>query len=168
MKPDLLARMLAPIKRSIASITAWGKIHKTHNESQVQASFLTNETIDKVPILYPFGFASRPNKGSKCFAICNGNRRNLKIISVEGKPSPTLQEGESLIYTNKGNYLHCKSDGSLDLVGTKVLVKSDKTNLVSIIEDLLEKLETKPCVDNSPLFNAADLTSIKSKIGKFK
>ena len=168
MDSNLIARMIAPIKRSIASITAWGKIHKSHNESYVQASFLTNEAIDKVPVLHPFGFLSRANKGSKCFAICNGNRRNLKIISVEGKAPLTLAEGESLIYTLKGNYLHCKADGSLNLVGSKVLVKSDNTNLVSLIEDLLVKLETKPCADKAPLFNAADLKSIKLKIGKFK
>ena len=168
MGSNVTTRMLSSLKRSLASITAWGKIHKSHDESSVQASFLAGETLDRTPVLHPFGFLSRASSGSKCFAICNGSRRNLKIISIEGRAPIKLQEGESLVYTNKGNYLHCMADGSIKLSGSKVFLTSDSTNLVSIIEDLLEMLQTKPCVESKPLIEAADLQSINEKIGKFK
>lgn len=93
---------------------------------EAQISVLAGESMDRIPRLQEFGFASNPPKDSEAIVVAlGGNRENLVIIATDKRTVrfKNLASGESAIYTDDGTYLHLKKGGLVELkAATKLLV----------------------------------------------
>lgn len=128
--------LLEPLRRQIRSIVGWALMEKTmpkDKENGVRAamSLPAGEKLTDVPLVQHYGFSSRPKKGSKLLSLfmggCHGNGY---VIGSVGDPSklPELADGEACLYTDAGQKILLKSDGSIILMpadGKKVTIQSD-------------------------------------------
>lgn len=122
-------RATHPMKQRILLMIGRGIIKSTDDAKpiqEIQTSVLAGETMEKVPHLGHFGFASRAPKNSECIVVAlGGNRENLAIIATENRTVrfKNLAEGESAIYTDDGTYIHLKKNGQVEIkTATKVKV----------------------------------------------
>lgn len=93
-----------------------------------------------VEVLQPFGVASRPPKGGLMlvFAV-GGDQSNLVGIPVSspGNRLGNLEEGEGAIYAILGNRVHCKADGSIEILSPNRVTVQVKNNQVELTEELV-------------------------------
>lgn len=126
---NFFQRATAPIKQRLLLLIGRGVMKSTDDSKpiqEVQISVLAGETMEKVPHLGHFGFASRAPKDSECIVVALGaNRENLAIIATENRivRFKNLAEGESAIYTDDGTFIHLKKNGQIEIkTATKVKV----------------------------------------------
>ena len=139
-----MQRQINNLIRRLKNILAIGKVHSVDDNYYAQASFLADEAKDKTFIAQHYGFSSRPLKGADLYGVCPGNRQALVIVATDDKRyRMKLENGEVGLYTDEGDSIHFKRGNKLELK-TKTLSlmhKENKTDLVSIICDVVEGLE---------------------------
>jgi len=103
-------------------------------ESQT-ASIRTHNGVDRddVEILQPFGVSSMPPAGSVMIVMAvAGDQGDLVGLPV-GSPGARmggLKAGESVLYGAAGQRVHCKADGSVDVLSaSNVKVKGQNVTL---------------------------------------
>lgn len=128
--------LLEPIRRQIRSIVGWALMEKTmpkdkENGVRCSMSMPAGEKLTEVPLVQHYGFCSRPKKGARLLSLfMGGNHGNGFVVGSAGDPSklPELSEGEAAFYTDAGQKILLKSDGSIILMpadGKKVTIESD-------------------------------------------
>jgi len=128
--------LLEPLRRQIRSIVGWALMEKTvakDKENGVRCSMCmpAGEKLTEVPLVQHYGFCSRPKKGAKLLTLfmggCHGNGY---VIGEAGDPQklPEVGEGEACFYTDAGQKILLKADGSIVLTpadGKVVTIESD-------------------------------------------
>lgn len=70
-----------------------------------------------VAMCMPYGFFSRPHMGQEILML-DSNKRNVTLGAIsESKQMPSIKEGEVIIRSNGGAYIHLKSDGCVSVNG---------------------------------------------------
>lgn len=96
----------------------------------VDISLAGGEKHTKVPLRQQYGFASRPKRESEAVVLfIGGARDNGVAIATQGDPSriPSLKDGEVAIFSEFGQTLVLKEDGSVEITpksGKNVVIKS--------------------------------------------
>ncbi|SIP96324.1 phage baseplate assembly protein [Bosea sp. TND4EK4] len=118
-----------------------GVVRSTNDKGAMQtASVTTHRHVDRtdVEVVQPFGFASRPPAGGLMIVLAiGGDQGDLAGLPVAapGSRLGNLKEGESAQYNAKGDRIHIKDDGTIEILTTrKVLVKVKETT-VEVAED---------------------------------
>ena len=166
-----LLKYVKELKRKICLVVARGLIHSVDDEYQAQASFLYNEPKDKTDIIQQYGFTSKPLKDSECIGICPGNRENMVIIATDDKRyRPNVNPGEVSIYSHEGDKIHLKKGNKITIETNNLSIKNQNYELVSIIYDVIEGLETAvtaTAAGPQPLSTKLVFSSAKAKIKTF-
>lgn len=110
------------------------------NGYSVDVSLPGGETHSKTPFIQQYGIASKPNKESEVVVLFPGGARdNGVVVASMGDPSkiPDLQVGEVAVFSEFGQTLILKNDGSIQIRpkdGKNVVVDSplDVTGDVSV------------------------------------
>ena len=96
---------------------------------------LLNSGVGKIPLMQQNGFASNPVPNTDCVILSvNGNIEHQIIIATEkyGEVPVTLEPGDSVLYSiGTQSYVHCKADGSMDIVGTDLIVNADTVTVTA-------------------------------------
>lgn len=128
--------LLAPIRRQIRSLIGWALVEATAAKSVdngvcVNLSLPAGEHLTDVPMLQQYGFTSMPNKGSKILALfmggCHADGVAVGSAGPVGK-LPSIEVGEAAFYTDAGQKVLLKKDGSIVLTpaaGKTVRVESN-------------------------------------------
>lgn len=161
---------LQKVIRQISLVTGRGTIHSVSKGQRAQASFLSNETKNEVPIYQQYGFKSVPAKGSGCVAICNGNRENLMIIATKDlKNDPELEEGDVALFTKNG-LIKIKNTGAIEIKTDKLkLGNNDIIGLLSRMIGILNRAQFPTVSGPQPLPPEVQkvLAEIKTKLDSY-
>jgi len=122
-------------------IVSRAKVRSTNDQGGSQtASVTTHRHVDRtdVEIAQPFGFASRAPAGGVMlvFAI-GGDQGDLAGLPVAapGSRLGNLAEGEAAMHNLKGDRVHVKADGSIEVFSTKKVFVKVKETTVEVTED---------------------------------
>lgn len=120
---DIRNRMRLAIGRAIlAAVSDAGAIQTA------QADCLADETHDDVERIQEYGFTSVPLVGAEAVLVFpGGNRDHGLIIATDDRRYRLsgLQSGEVAIYTNNGDKIVIRADGTIEVVAsTKVQITS--------------------------------------------
>ncbi len=91
---------------------------ETSGRQRLQISALPGEVLDQVETVHQYGFASSPLPGALAVAIMPHGARDSAIVvgTDDARHRPKgLQAGEACVYTNAGNYVLLKADGSITI-----------------------------------------------------
>ncbi len=93
------------------------------------------ETIDKVPVVQAFGFASNPPNGSDvALVFVGGDRSNGVVVATNSQKYRVrnLAPGESAIYTQDGKQIYLTADGGIKIAANGQPVEIDSATTVTI------------------------------------
>ena len=113
----------------------------TGNKAQVQV--LDEEVLNNIKRVTPFGFAHQPKSGSQVYMMFPGGDRSFGIALIVGdsRYQIELAEGEVALHDDKGNHVHLKQDGTIEIkASAKVLADApefETTGNVTIGGNLL-------------------------------
>ncbi|HEV2556802.1 MAG TPA: phage baseplate assembly protein [Bosea sp. (in: a-proteobacteria)] len=132
---------LKEIVHAFRGIVSRAVVRSTNDGGETQtASVTTHRHVDRtdVEIAQPFGLASRaPSGGLMVVFAIGGDQGDLVGLPVAapGSRLGNLAEGETAIYNAKGDRVHLKADGTIEVLSAnKVLVKV-KEATVTVEED---------------------------------
>lgn len=109
-------KLIAPLQRKVLLTIGRGVILATQDSGKlqlIQGSFLADEVKSDVEKVHHFGFSSHAPKNSDCIMVCvGGSREHGIIIGSESRDHrfKDLAEGEAVIYSKNGDYVHVKND----------------------------------------------------------
>ena len=111
----------------------------THNNEQSQR--------DGVPSIQHFGFVSSAPTGTDFFTVSPGGNPNYTVAvgsnHRESRPK-ILTSGETMIYDNRGQFVHIKADGSISVkANSKVLVTAPEVRVVASTKVILDTPQTE-------------------------
>lgn len=122
-------------------IVSRGVVRSTNDKGASQtASVTTHRHVDRtdVEIAQPFGFASRaPGGGLMIVFAVGGDQGDLVGLPVAapGNRMGNLAEGESALHNLKGDRVHIKADGTIEVISTKKVFVKVKTTTVEVTQD---------------------------------
>ena len=129
------------IVHAFRGIVSRAVVRSTNDKGGSQtASVTTHRYVDRtdVEIAQPFGFASRPPAGGVMlvFAI-GGDQGDLAGLPVAapGSRLGNLAEGETAQHNAKGDRVHIKADGSIEILTTRKVIVKVKDTTVEVTED---------------------------------
>lgn len=129
------------IVHAFRGIVARAVVRSTNDKGGAQtASVTTHRHVDRteVEIAQPFGFSSRPPAGGLMIVLAvGGDQGDLAGLPVAapGARLGNLEEGEAAIHNAKGDRVHVKADGTIDVLSTKKVAVKVKGTTVTIEED---------------------------------
>lgn len=135
---DALNRLLNPIKRKISMMVARGRVELVTDAKkiqQMQATFLADETLDRLERIQEFGFTSTPKPGAQVVALfLNGSRDHGVIIACDdGTVRPQdVAEGEAAVYSYGKYQVRVKND--------RIQVGKDGTYETVVVGETLAEL----------------------------
>jgi len=109
------------LSRRIRQLFTRGLIHIVDTQTllqTMQVELLSDEILDGVEHLENYGFTSCPKPGAEVVAASvGGHRSHTVIISAFDRRFRLkgLAEGEVAIYTDEGDKIHLKRNGSIDI-----------------------------------------------------
>ena len=132
---------LKDIVHAFRGIVSRAVVRSTNDKGGSQtASVTTHRHVDRtdVEVAQTFGFASRPPAGGMMivFAI-GGDQGDLAGLPVAapGARLGNLAEGEAAMHNLKGDRVHVKADGSIEVFSTKKVFVKVKETTVEVTED---------------------------------
>ena len=100
-----------------------------------QLTIGTLETRDSTPVVYHFGFTSRPPVGTRAMLnFFTGDRSKGVVVGTnDGETRPRgLAEGEVQIYDGAGNHIYLRTGGNIEIVGSaNVTVTAPQVTIVA-------------------------------------
>lgn len=118
-----------------------GVVRSTNDRGPMQtASVTTHRHVDRtdVEVVQPFGFASRPPAGGLMIVLAiGGDQGDLAGLPVAAPSARlgNLAEGESAQHNAKGDRVHIKADGTIDVRSSKTVLVQVKDTIVEIMDD---------------------------------
>lgn len=116
MSDRLIARMLAPLARSVANMLARGTLVLASSSSKMQSlqlRLLSGEAKDGVEHFEPYGYTSRAHGGAEVVTLFLGGDRSHGIAIVVADRRYRLQgleQGEVALHDDQGQKVHLKRD----------------------------------------------------------
>lgn len=124
----LAGRLRLVVTRAVLSL-----VHDDKKLQEVQASLLADEARATMERFQQYGFTSVPLPGAEGIALAvGGSRGHMVVIAVDDRRYRRvgLQPGETCIYNDKGDRVHIREDGTIDVVAsTKVFVDAPETEV---------------------------------------
>lgn len=124
--------------RRILNLIGRARINLIDDTGPVQMAQVTVndlETIDKVPVVQAFGFASNPPKGSDvALVFVGGDRSNGVVVATNSQKyrARNLAPGESVIYTQDGKQIYLTASGGIKIAANGQPVEIDNATTVTI------------------------------------
>jgi phage baseplate assembly protein V len=144
-----MMKELNSIARKVRLLLGLGIAKRTDDSGRLQrlqVSLLTDEVRDDLNRYQNYGFASRPLPGAEAVVGAIGGSRNHLIVLVieDGRHRKrNLEEGESAMYTDEGDYIHMKRGRIVEVfAGAKLKVTSPE---VEVIAETKVTLQTPVC-----------------------
>ncbi|CAB3783319.1 hypothetical protein LMG28688_01623 [Paraburkholderia caffeinitolerans] len=134
MSKDVLSRTV----RRLLNLIGRARVNLVDDSGPVQMVQVTVnelETIDRVPRVQEFGFASVPPKGSDVALIfIGGDRGNGAIVGSNHQASRQrgLKYGESMIYTEDGKRIYLTASGGIEIDANGQPVTINNSTTVTI------------------------------------
>lgn len=122
-------------------IVSRAKVRSTNDKGGSQtASVTTHRHVDRtdVEIAQPFGFASRPPSGGLMIVLAVGGDQGDLVglpVAAPGARLGNLPEGETAMHNLKGDRVHIKADGTIEILTTKKVFVKVKQTTVEVTED---------------------------------
>ncbi len=117
-----LHRALEPILRRLSALLGRAVVSRVDDARRLQAlqlSGLAGERLDGVESFQAYGLTSSPPIGSEALLACIGGQREhaiaLGVAHRESRPR-NLAAGEVTLYSQHGQSVKLKADGSIELV----------------------------------------------------
>ena len=125
---NALKRLLAPIQRKLQMMVGRAVLTAAADDStklqNLQLTFLADETKNKIERFQQYGFTSVPLPGAEAVTLfVGGNREHPICTNVDDRRyrPKGLEAGEVALYTDQGDKIHIKRDGTLEIIqATKV------------------------------------------------
>lgn len=128
---DAFAHLSRPLRQRVANMVARALVTRVDDSTSVQSlqlALLEGETRDEVEHVQPYGFTSVPLKDAEAAVVFVGGKRDHGLVIAVGDRRYRLKglpAGEVALYTDQGDKLHFKRNGTLEVVAsTKVAVTS--------------------------------------------
>lgn len=84
-----------------------------------------------VPLVSPYGVGGMPPVGTPVQLVLNaGSRHQVVVVGTIVETAPTLEPGESHLFSQAGARVHCRQDGTV--------VINEGTKSVARVDDLVE------------------------------
>lgn len=129
------------IVHAFRGIVSRAVVRSTNDKGGSQtASVTTHRHVDRtdVEVAQPFGFSSRPPAGGVMIVLAiGGDQGDLAGLPVAapGSRLGNLTEGEAAMHNLKGDRIHVKADGSIEVFSTKKVFVKVKETTVEVTED---------------------------------
>ncbi len=120
---DAVTRLLAPLRNRIANMVARAVVQLVADGGKLQALQLVvgaDETRDGCERFQEYGFTSMPLAGAEAVVLFVGGRRDHGlVVAVDDRRHRMagLEAGEVALYTNAGQSIVLKADGSIEIGG---------------------------------------------------
>jgi len=125
--------------------------------------------------LFPYGFASRPLKGTALLLFEGGDSRSPALVFVsDQEKAPALEDGESALWNDAGARVIARKDGTIEINGKNfgglIKIEELKAQLEKnreILQTFLAVLATpvnEPGAGNPSAFQAALLAALAGKV----
>lgn len=144
--------MLAPLARRVSLMVGRASLAAVIDGGKrqfIQFMALAGEVKDKVEHVQPYGFASHAEAGAQViFLSVGGNRDHVIAICVDDpRKRIGLEPGEVAIFTDNGNKIVMKPDGTIEVTTTTMTIKaSDKvrceTPRFEVTGDIVDQCDT--------------------------
>ena len=153
------------LKNYLTSFVSYGtQKHCNDNElwQKVQCEFF--DGLATIPRVQNYGLSSNPPKDSQVLAVCNGERKKLIAIAVQGQKRPHgLSEGSVALHNDKIELL---LDGDIAKFTTDKVLIGNIDVLQTIGEFLDYLIKQAPLSPDKILKDPTDLIKIKTKLLK--
>lgn len=115
------SRLLDPIRRQIRMIVAKCLIQSVNDAKapdglSATIGLVNSEKHESVPMMQNYGLTSKPKANSRAVVLfVGGARDNGVIVATQGPADkiPTLEDGEVAVYSDYGQSIILKKDGSI-------------------------------------------------------
>jgi phage gp45-like len=86
-------------------------------DDRVQARLLSDEVLDNVRHIEPYGLSYRPLPGAQPYVFFPAGDRSAGFAVVTGdrRYQMQIEGGEVAIHDNQGNYVHIKQSGDIEI-----------------------------------------------------
>lgn len=135
---DTIKKIVAPLQRRVMMAISRAVINSVDDSKsiqKIQISLLADEVIDRLERIQEYGFSSAPLPGAEAVALfVGGNRDHGVVIATDDRRyrKKTLVNGEVALYTDQGDYIHFKREGTIEiLASTKVKVTAPVVEIVA-------------------------------------
>lgn len=139
---------LKEIVHAFRGIVSRAVVRSTNDTGETQtASVTTHRHVDRtdVEIAQPFGLASRaPGGGLMVVFAIGGDQGDLVGLPVAapGSRLGNLAEGETAIHNAKGDRVHLKADGTIEVLSAnKVVVKVKEATVTVEADRIVAKID---------------------------
>ena len=125
-----VAKLTAGLRAGVMLAIGRGRVVATADEAgiqRLQVAMLANEVRDDVRRVQQYGLTSHAPAGSEAVVVCvGGNRDRPLVIAVDdgGTRKRGLMPGEVAVYNARGDYLHLKADGEVELTCRRFVVRA--------------------------------------------
>lgn len=125
----MMRRAMAPLSRGLRMMIGRAivrLVEESGGELVMQVDGLADETLDGVPHVQDYGFASRPLKGASGVLLSMSGMRGQAVIIAVGDRRyriTGLIEGEVVMHDDQGQKVHLKRD--------QILIETDKKVVVN-------------------------------------
>jgi phage baseplate assembly protein V len=131
------------VKRAVVEI-----VNDSSKLQTVQVTLLADEADDAVEHFQPYGLSARPPAGSEAIVLAVGGNTDHPVAVVVSDRRSRFKvgaNGETAIYTDKGNRVHAKEDGSIaavpELAGLVHLGADAAAQFVALAADVKARLD---------------------------
>lgn len=145
MSERLMARMLAPLARSVGNLLARGTVVLANSAGKMQSlqvRLLSGEAKDGVEHFEPYGFTSAPLSGAEHVTFFFGGDRSHGVTVVVADRRyrlQGLQSGEVALHDDQGTRLVLKRGGIVEVVAAvKVRMVTPLLEVTGEIKDLCD------------------------------
>lgn len=134
----------------------------------VQASGVAGETVQAAELFQHFGLTSNPPAGSRVIALpLGGKTSHVVVVATEhdGLRKAGLAPGEVAIYNSRGDFVHLKADGTMEIsCATLAIVASDQIVVDSPVITCTGRVEFQRGFDVSGQGGAAQAATLKGDL----
>lgn len=127
MMARIARKVMAPIQRRVQLMVSRAVVNLIKEDGLmqgVQVSLLADEVADDVENFQAYGFTSSPLPGAEAIVLSVGGNRDHPVVVViadrrtrfKGPAGTGLALGEVAAYTDKGQRVHLKINGSVAIV----------------------------------------------------
>lgn len=126
-----LRMLLRPLETKIANVVARAVIERVNDAGglqSLQVGVLEDEPVEDAENFQAYGLTSKPTAGAEAVLLFpNGDRSHPLVIAVDDRRYRLtgLADGEVALYSEHGQTVHLKADGSVEVTGTEVRLAAD-------------------------------------------
>ena len=115
--------------RNLVTRAEISKVDDALKMQVVQAIGLEDEIISEIEHFQPYGLSSHPLTGSEAMLLFVGADRSHPVAVVVDDRRyrlKNLKQGEVVLYTDEGDYIHLKRGNIIEVSTKKLIVKAEK------------------------------------------